>query len=87
MRHRHRRQESLIEVLITLPWWISLIFAGLAFLACYFAPSILQFESPAFAAFNELIEKLPGIAPYVTIPFLITAGISAFSSHRDHADY
>lgn len=67
---------------MVLPWWVSIAVAVLAFTACKLAPSFLHSNSPLLAGLNAFATLLPTFAPYATIPFLLTAAISALGASR-----
>jgi restriction system protein len=54
----------------------------LAFAACKMAPSFLQSNNPLLAGLNAFVALLPSLAPFATIPFLLTAAISAVGARR-----
>jgi restriction system protein len=74
-----RKNESLLNLLVEFPWWVSVLVSGiaLAFLR-YILPSI-DFRNMAANAFAK---ALPGVAPIIALVLLIPAPIAAFNSWR-----
>ena len=74
-----RRNEGILDLLALLPWWVSVLTAGIA----YFA---LAHVAPAITTANPLLQGLlnaaPGLAPLFGIILLIPAPISAFNVWR-----
>lgn len=74
-----RRNESILDILMVLPWWVSVIVSAIAYIALTFiVPSIVP-ESIFFKGFAKL---LPQLAPYFALILLIPAPISALNSWR-----
>lgn len=65
---RRRRSESILDILIELPWWVSVLFAGLLY-------AVLKYGLPAYPIPNPyLAMPAKGIEP-------LAGGIGAFCLH------
>jgi restriction system protein len=74
-----RRNESILNLLVNCPWWVSVLASGIAFLFLrYILPSI-DFGSMTANAFAK---GLSGAAPFVVLVLLLPAPISAYKSWR-----
>ncbi|MBK8992969.1 MAG: restriction endonuclease [Gammaproteobacteria bacterium] len=74
-----RKQESILEVLMQCPWWVSVIVSVASYIGLAVALPSVEFKSVPFQAMAN------GIAPmaaYVALIFLIPAPISAFNAWR-----
>jgi len=74
-----RKNETIIDILATLPWWVSVLVAGVVF-------STLQYILPAVKTDNLLLQGMfkagPLMAPWFGFLFLIPAPISFLNSIR-----
>jgi restriction system protein len=74
-----RRKKRFFEELIELPWWASLVVAGIVFFA-------IRWLLPAFAGTNIVLRSLAvAIQPFAwffTLLFLITAALAALRTYR-----
>jgi restriction system protein len=74
-----RRKNGLLDDLIDLPWWVSLVVAALVFFA-------IRGLLPAFAGSNIFLRPLAtAIQPFAwvfTLPFLTTAAFAALRASR-----
>jgi restriction system protein len=74
-----RKKESILDLLVEAPWWISLIVAGSAFF-------VLRYIFPAVSGQNFAVKALartaPVVAPWVSLFLLIPAPISFYNSWR-----
>lgn len=74
-----RRNETILEVLAVLPWWVSVIVAGVVYYT-------LQYHLPSMETNSLLIKSLgkagPTLAPWVALFFLLPAPVSLFNSIR-----
>ena len=71
-----RRQEGLLDLLVEVPWWVSIVFGFITFIG-------MAFIIPAMSAGNPLGMVLArGIAQFswVSLIFLLPAGLSVFRS-------
>lgn len=74
-----RKQESILEVLMQCPWWVSVIVSAASYIGLAMVLPSVEFKSVPFQAMAN------GIAPmaaYVALIFLIPAPISAFNAWR-----
>jgi restriction system protein len=74
-----RRNESILDILMVLPWWVSVIVSALAYIALAIVLPSMEFQSPLFKGFQS---GLPNLAPIIALVLLVPAPISAFSSWR-----
>ncbi|MCP5164614.1 MAG: restriction endonuclease [Pseudomonadales bacterium] len=74
-----RRKDGILDLLIVLPWWCSLVASLVAYLGLRFAFPALVPDNPFFV---PLSTALPRLAPFVAIILLIPAPFSAFNSYR-----
>jgi len=73
-----RRDEGLLDLLVEVPWWVSIVVGIISYVA-------MRFVIPAMFAGNPLGDVLGrGIAQFswVALIFLLPAGLSAFRSAR-----
>lgn len=82
-----RKNESILDLLALLPWWVSVALSGSSFLILkYFIPTIeFQQKGPAdmtYMLFKGLANAAPSLAPIIAIVLLIPAPISAINSWR-----
>ena len=74
-----RRNDGILDLLALLPWWVSVLTAGVVYVA-------LAHVAPAITTTNPLLQGLlnaaPGLAPLFGIILLIPAPISAFNAWR-----
>lgn len=72
-----RRDESLLNLLVECPWWVSVLLSGMAYLFLKFIfPSI---TSHGMAA-NAFTKGLSDAAPLVGLVLLLPAPIAALNS-------
>ena len=73
-----RREEGLLDLLVEVPWWISIIVGVIVYIG-------MRFVIPALSAGNAFSNALAqGISQFswVALIFLLTAALSAFRSAR-----
>lgn len=74
-----RRNDGVLDVLILLPWWVSVIVSAIAYVVLTFViPSILT-DNQFFQVFAK---ALPQLAPYLAFILLIPAPLSAINAWR-----
>lgn len=74
-----REKEGLFELLVLLPWWVSVIVSLSAYAGMtYIAPNIVT-ENIFLQA---ILKALPNLSPIIPLVLLIPAAISAFNSWR-----
>ena len=74
-----RRSNSILDDLVTLPWWINVILAIIVYLSLKFWIPTFEFQSPAFRGFALAV---PVFAPILTGILLFIAAISAFNAWK-----
>lgn len=74
-----RRNESIIEVLVDLPWWVSVVVAGIAYVALAVVLPSVTIES---VVMRNIANAFSTMAPFVGCFLLFPAPISAFNSWR-----
>jgi restriction system protein len=73
------RKKSILDDLITLPWWFNLILAAIVYFGLkYYLPTI-EFKSPAFQSIGKVFPNQAGIFASI---FVFTAAFSAFHAWR-----
>jgi restriction system protein len=72
-----RKDESILNLLVECPWWISVLVAGIAFVSLRFILPSVDFGSMAANAFAK---GLSGAAPFVALVLLLPAPIAALNS-------
>jgi restriction system protein len=74
-----RKNETILNLLAEAPWWVSVVFAGAAFL-------VLRYILPGISGDNLVLKAVaraaPIVAPWFALFFLIPAPISAYHSWR-----
>ncbi len=74
-----KRNESIIQVLVDLPWWVSVVVAGIAYVALAVVLPSVTIES---VAVRGVVNAFSTMAPFVGCFLLFPAPISAFNSWR-----
>lgn len=82
-----RKNDSLLDILSLLPWWVSVALSGTSYLILkYFIPSIeFQQKGPTdmtYAFYKGLANAAPMLAPIIALLLIIPAPISAINSWR-----
>lgn len=77
-----RKNESLAEILIKAPWWVSIIVAALVFAGMRWAFPAYLSDKPSTAALSHGIAN---IAPFGALFFLLIAGLSALYQKKRRA--
>lgn len=74
-----RRKDGILDLLALLPWWVSVLTAGIVY-------GGLAYVAPAITTANPLLQGIlnaaPDLAPLFGLIFLIPAPISAFNAWR-----
>lgn len=74
-----RKKEGLLELLVVLPWWVSVTVSFTVYIGMnYIAPSIVT-ENIFLQA---ILKALPNLSPIIPLVLLIPAPISAFNAWR-----
>lgn len=68
-----KKKDSIFELLIELPWWVSVIFAGLVYFTLSVLIPSIEFDSPLYDAMKE---GGPAFAPWLAFFFLMAAPLS-----------
>jgi restriction system protein len=82
-----KKNESILDLLALLPWWVSIALSGSSYLILkYFIPTIeFQQKGPAdmtYMLFKGLANAAPSLAPIIALCLLIPAPISVINSWR-----
>ncbi len=72
-----RKDESILNLLVECPWWVSVVVSGIAFLFLRFILPSIDFQSMTANAFAK---GLSSAAPFVALVLLLPAPIAAFNS-------
>ena len=72
-----RGDESILNLLVECPWWVSVIVSAAAFVFLRFILPSIDFGSMAANAFAK---GLSGAAPFVALVLLLPAPIAALNS-------
>ena len=72
-----RKNESLLNLLVECPWWVSVLLSGFAYVFVRFIFPSIHF--PGMSA-NALTKGLSSAAPFVALVLLLPAPIAALNS-------
>ena len=72
-----RKDESILNLIVECPWWVSVAVSGIAFLFLRFILPSIDFQGMAANAFAK---GLSSAAPFVALVLLLPAPIAAFNS-------
>ena len=72
-----RKDESILNLLVECPWWVSILVSGIAFVFLRFKLPSIDFGSMAV---NSFAKGLSGGAPIVALVLLLPAPIAALNS-------
>jgi restriction system protein len=72
-----RKNESLLNLLVNFPWWVSVLVSGIAFVLLRFVLPSIEFQN---ILANSFAKSLSSVAPIIALVFLIPAPISALRS-------
>lgn len=72
-----RKNDGLLWHLMDAPWWVSVLFAAIAYMGLSFVLPALAMSSENFI-FNAIAPNLPILAPYVAFTLLIPAPVALF---------
>jgi len=72
-----RKDESILNLLVECPCWVSVVVSGIAFLFLRFILPSIDFQGMAANAFAK---GLSSVAPFVALVLLLPAPIAAFNS-------
>jgi len=71
------RSESILNLLVQFPWWVSVVVSGAAYLFLKFIFPSIDFGSMMA---NSFAKGISGVAPFVALVLLIPAPIAALNS-------
>ncbi len=74
-----RRNETILDILVVCPWWVSVAVAGISYCALQFIMPSIELHSPLLVGIPKLG---PMFAPWVALLLLIPAPFSLFNSIR-----
>jgi restriction system protein len=74
-----RRDESILNLLVNCPWWVSVLVSGIAFVILRFILPSIDFQNMVL---NSFAKGLSIAAPFLALILLIPAPISALRSWR-----
>ncbi|OGV65644.1 MAG: hypothetical protein A2283_15805 [Lentisphaerae bacterium RIFOXYA12_FULL_48_11] len=82
-----RRNEGLFDILVMCPWWVSIIFSAVSYIALKFIVPAIKVDLKGPINFGAIMFKgfagaAPIIAPYIAFAFLVPALISAIRAWR-----
>ena len=72
-----RKDESILNLLVECPWWVSVLVSGFAFVFLSYILPAIDFQGMAANAF---IKGLSQAAPLVAVVLLLPAPIAALNS-------
>ena len=72
-----RENESLLNLLILVPWWVSVVVSGTVYLILKYIIPGIEFQDPWSMAF---LKGVSDAAPLIALVLLIPAPVSAFNS-------
>lgn len=78
MKIMARKRNEIMDLLVVLPWWVSMIFSGLLYITLAHIAPALPVEN---VFLQPMLKALPHLAPFALV-FLIAAPISAFNQRR-----
>ena len=79
-----RKNESVLNLLVQCPWWVSVLVSGIAFVFLRFVLPSIEFQNMLA---NSFAKGLSRVAPFVSLVLLIPAPIAAlisFLKKRSH---
>ncbi|EGR7955119.1 hypothetical protein I8B09_004413 [Vibrio vulnificus] len=81
-----RKNDGLLWHLMDAPWWVSVLFAAIAYIGLSFVLPALAMSSENFI-FNSVAPNLPILAPYVAFTLLIPAPVALFKQLSRQRQY
>ena len=83
-----RRKESGLDLLVQLPWWVSVVASGISYVTLKYIIPAIEFqqkgpEDVTYMLFKGLANAAPLLAPLIALFLLIPAPISALNSRRN----
>lgn len=74
-----RRNETLLEILCSSPWWVSVVVAGLAYVGLQFIVPAIELQGPLFM---HLTKIGPVFAPWAALLLLLPAPFTYLNARR-----
>ncbi|MDP3515802.1 MAG: restriction endonuclease [Pseudohongiella sp.] len=74
-----RNNETILDILVLLPWWVSVIVSAVVYLLMAVVIPGMEFQG---AVLNAATQTLPILAPWFALVFLLPAPISWFSRRK-----
>ena len=74
-----RRNHSLLDDLVTLPWWFNVILAAIVYVSLRFWLPTFEFQNPAF---KGIATGAPNVAHIFAGILLLVAAVSVFNAWR-----
>jgi restriction system protein len=74
-----RKDESILNLLVQCPWWVSVVVSGAAYVFLKFIFPSIDFGS---IMANSFAKGISGLAPFVALVLLIPAPVAALNSWR-----
>lgn len=84
MAMRRRRRQDSWDVLVILPWWISVLLFLITYLGCKFLVPQIQPASPLFL---PILQAVSVYAHFFAAPFLLTALLSLLRKVDEEARF
>jgi restriction system protein len=73
------KRNSLLDDLMTLPWWFNLALAAVVYFGLKFYLPTVEFQSPAFQGIGKVFPNMAGMFASI---FVFTAALSAYHAWR-----
>lgn len=73
------KKSSLLDDLMTLPWWFNLALAGVVYFGLKYLLPTVEFQSPAIQGISKVFPNMAGMFASI---FVFTAAISAYHAWR-----
>jgi restriction system protein len=82
------KKESLFDLLVQLPWWVSVVLSGISYLTLkYFIPTIEIHPTGSaninYILFKELSDAAPSAAPFISLSLLFLAPLSVLNTRSN----
>jgi len=74
-----RKNESILDLLVSCPWWVSVLLSGASFVFLKFILPSINFQT---AFMNGVFQGLSGFTPFLVFVLLIPAPIFFFNTSR-----
>jgi restriction system protein len=78
-----RRDESILNLLAVVPWWVSVLLSGTAYLTLSYIVPLIEFgPGRSTFVFKAFVNAVPTMAPVIALVLLIPAPIAAYNAWR-----